>query len=110
MGRKTRLLKMAQAKAIIWPGPAYVFQVLKFGIEGKMKYNIFFQKVVIKLFCKSQFSHRSVNLFFISVTIKDKLADLCGNQLLKNDVINTFCEIEPPGKHPSVPRQDAGST
>ena len=37
------------------------------------------QKVFIKSFCKSQFPHKSVNLFFISVMIKDKLTDLCGN-------------------------------
>ena len=33
------------------------------------------QKVFIK-FCKSQFLHKSVNLFFILVIVKDKLTDL----------------------------------
>jgi hypothetical protein len=28
------------------------------------------------------------------VTIKDKLTNLCGNELLQNDFLNTFCEIE----------------
>ena len=37
------------------------------------------QKVFIKSFCKSQFPHKSVNLFFILVIIKDKLTNLCGN-------------------------------
>ena len=34
---------------------------------------------VFKSFCKSQFPHKFVNLFFISVIIKDKLTDLCEN-------------------------------
>ena len=37
------------------------------------------QKVFIKFFCKSQFRHKSVNLFFILVIIKDTSTDLCGN-------------------------------
>ena len=36
-------------------------------------------KVFLKSFCKSQFPHKSVNLFFISVTVKDKLTDLWGS-------------------------------
>ena len=51
------------------------------------------QKVFMKLFCKSLFQQKCVNLVFILVIIKDKLTDLCGNGLLQNDVINTFCEI-----------------
>ena len=35
--------------------------------------------VFIMSFCKRQFPHKSVNLFFISVIRKDKLTDLCGN-------------------------------
>ena len=42
---------------------------------------------------KSQFPHKSVNVFFILVIITDKLTDLCGNLLLRKDFINTFCEI-----------------
>jgi len=34
------------------------------------------QKVFLKSFCKSQFPHKSVNLFFILVIVKDKLTDL----------------------------------
>ena len=37
------------------------------------------QKVSIKSFCKSRFPHKSVDIFFTLVTIKDKLTDLCGN-------------------------------
>ena len=37
------------------------------------------QKVFIKLFCKSQFPHQSVNLSFIVTNMKDKLTNLCGN-------------------------------
>ena len=38
-----------------------------------------FRDMVINLFCKSQFSHKSANLFFISVVIMVKSTDLCGN-------------------------------
>ena len=41
-------------------------------------------------FCRSQFPHKSVNLFVTLVIIKDKMMDLCGNWLLKNDLRNTF--------------------
>ena len=51
------------------------------------------QKVFINSFCTSRFPHKSVNLFFKSVMIKDELTDLCGNEPLQNDVINTYCEI-----------------
>jgi len=36
-------------------------------------------KVLLKPFCKSQFPHKSVNLFFILVIVKDKLTDLWGS-------------------------------
>ena len=35
-------------------------------------------KVFITLFCKDEFPQKNVNFFFISVTIKDELTDLCG--------------------------------
>jgi len=41
-------------------------------------------------FCKSQFPHKSVDLFFLSVAIKDRLTDSCGNWLMQNNFINTF--------------------
>ena len=37
------------------------------------------QKVFIKLFCTSHFPHKSINLFFILVIIKDKLTGSWGN-------------------------------
>ena len=37
------------------------------------------QTVFVKSFCKSQFPHKSVNLFVILVMIKDKLTDLWGS-------------------------------
>ena len=37
------------------------------------------QKVFIKLPCKCPFPHKSVNLFFMLVMIKDTLTVLCGN-------------------------------
>jgi len=51
------------------------------------------QKVFIKSFCESQFPHKSVNVSFIITDIKNELTDLCGNSLLQNNFINTFCEI-----------------
>ena len=50
-------------------------------------------EVSIKSFCKSQFPHKLVNLFFTSVMMKDKLTDLWGNRFLKTDFVNTFCAI-----------------
>jgi hypothetical protein len=37
------------------------------------------QDVFNQSFCKSQFSHKFVNLFFILVITQDKLTDLCGD-------------------------------
>ena len=37
------------------------------------------QKVFIQLFCQSQFSRKSVNLFFITTDVKNTLTILCGN-------------------------------
>ena len=34
------------------------------------------QKVFVKSFCRSEFPHKSVNLFYVLVIIKDKLTDL----------------------------------
>ena len=50
-------------------------------------------KVLMKLFCKSQFPHKSVNLFFKLVIVKDELTDLCGYWHLQNDFKKTLCEI-----------------
>jgi len=47
---------------------------IRFGLTSLIS-----QKVFIKMFCKSQFLHKSVKLFFMLVNIKDKLKDLCGN-------------------------------
>ena len=47
-----------------------------------------------KSFCKSQFPHKSVNLSFIITNIKSQLTDVCGNELLQNDAVNPFCEIQ----------------
>ena len=51
------------------------------------------QKVFVKLFCKCQFLHKSVNVSLITTNIKNKLQDLCGNGHLPNDFINTLCEL-----------------
>ena len=47
----------------------------------------------IEPFFRSQFLHGTVKLFFILMIMNNKLRDLCGNWLLQNDFINTFCEI-----------------
>ena len=51
-------------------------------------------KVFFKLFCRSQFPHKSVNLSFSITYAKKRLTDLCGNSLLQNDFKNTLCGIE----------------
>ena len=54
-------------------------------------------KVFLKSFCRSQLLHTSVSLSFAITNMKDKLAYLCGNRLLQNNFMNTFCcaaEIE----------------
>ena len=45
-------------------------------------------------FCKSQFLHKSVKLFFIWVILQDTLIHLWGSRLLQNDFKNTLCEIK----------------
>ena len=50
-------------------------------------------KVFSRLFCESQLPHKSVNVFFIISNVTNNLKNLCGNWLLQNDFINTFCEI-----------------
>ena len=54
---------------------------------------LFSHKVFLKSFCKSQSLHKSVNLFCISVMIKDKLPDLCDKLTFQNDFLNTFSVI-----------------
>ena len=51
------------------------------------------QKVIKNSFCRSQLTHKPVNLFVIITNIRTKLSDLCGNGLLQNDFVNTFGEI-----------------
>ena len=43
------------------------------------RYKFISHKVFLKSFCKSQFPHNSVNLFFILVIVKDKLTDFLGS-------------------------------
>ena len=46
----------------------------------------------MKSFCKSQFPHKSVNVFFVLVIIKDKLTTCCVNTS-QDDFSSTFSEI-----------------
>jgi hypothetical protein len=83
---RIRCIFLVPARAVIHPA----------GVPGATSVpsalGSFSTEVSIKSFCTSQFQHKSVNLSFTKVTIKDKLTDLCGNRLLQNDSINTFCE------------------
>ena len=54
------------------------------------------RKVFIESFRKGQFPHKSVQLFFILAIMKHRLKNMCGNRLLRNDVVNAFGEINPP--------------
>ena len=60
------------------------------------------QKVFIKSFFTGQFTYKSVNLSFMVTRMKEKLTDLCGNGLLQDDFINTFCETRL-REHPAPP-------
>ena len=51
------------------------------------------QKVYVKLFLKSPFPHKTIDLFFILVMKKDMLTDLWWTGLLQNDFQNTVCGI-----------------
>ena len=51
-------------------------------------------KMSVKSFCKSQFPHKFVILFFILVIMKDTLTNLSGNEVLRNDNINYLCEMK----------------
>ena len=66
----------------------------------KKKRRLIPQIVLAKSFCKSRFPHKSVNLSAIITNIKNELSDVCGNELLQNDVVNTFYEIR------ALPRDD----
>ena len=52
-------------------------------------------KVFLKLFCRSQLLHKSVNLSFAFTNMKNKLTDFSGNWLLQTDSENTLCEMNP---------------
>ena len=74
-------LKCGKNKGI---GSFDLFESVGFGTVGGVKgfsswREFIFRKVHIKSFCKSQFPHRSVNVFFTFVIKEDKLTDLCEN-------------------------------
>ena len=48
---------------------------------------------VYRFVVQNQFPHKSVSVSFIITNIKKKMTDLCGNWLLQNKFMNTFCEI-----------------
>ena len=62
------------------------------GPNHHRQYKFISHKVFVESFWKSQLPHKSVNLFFTSVKIKDKLRDLCEKCLWQNNFVNTFCE------------------
>ena len=60
---------------------------------GALLHEFISHKILLKSCCKSQFLQKFVDLFFISVIIKNTLTHLCGNGLLQNDLINIFFEM-----------------
>ena len=58
---------------------------------GSMRISL---KVCFKSVCSSKLPHESVDLCVIIINVKNKLTDLCGNQLLQNDFKNALCEIK----------------
>ena len=51
----------------------------KFSKNRNQQCTLTSQKVFMKSLCKSQFQHKFVTLFFIPVTLKNKLTDSCRN-------------------------------
>ena len=72
--------------------PTHGLACRDFSFDGASISHTFF----LTSFCKSQFSHKFANSFFILVIVTDKLTDLLGNQLLQNDV--KPCETTSPGE------------
>ena len=64
-----------------------------FGCQELRQATFISHEVFFKSFCKVQFPHKSVNLFFILVIAKDKWMGLWGRWLLNKDDGNTLCEI-----------------
>jgi hypothetical protein len=58
-----------------------------------MKRISYLTESVYKVVLQSQFPHKSVDISFKITGIQNELTSLCGNWLLQNDFINTFCEI-----------------
>ena len=52
--------------------------ILSDKLVGPNQTDIISNKVLMKLFRKSQFPHKSVTLFFIMTGMKDTLMNLCG--------------------------------
>ena len=58
-------------------------------------------RVFILSICRSRPPHKSINLSYTIIDIKDELTDWCGNGLLQNVVANNLCEMNSvtPPKH-----------
>ena len=67
--------------------------------SSSFRFTLISHTVLLKSFCRSQFPHKFVNLFFILVIVKGKLTDLWGSSLLQSGFQNTLCEMN------SVPRR-----
>ena len=72
-----------------YPESRYDFQVKQLKpisvVRISLGKNLVLYKVLLKLFCRSQFPQKFVNPFLILVIVKDKLTDLWGGFLLHND-------------------------
>ena len=71
---KTFLVEIGQ----VFPQPLYLVTYSQLW-AGSPPVAFISHKVFIKSFCKSQFPHKFVNVFFIIAIVKDELTDLCGN-------------------------------
>ena len=71
--------------------------LIRWYVGNQQKHNgladLISQKALRKSFCRSQFPHKSENLFFKLVMIKDQLTELCRNGLLQNECINTGIDL-----------------
>ena len=80
----TSLVRCVQEMAVVDPDAldaacSFIKKSLAENLRAEFQKVLIPQKALTKSFCKSQFPHRSVTLSLLSVMMKKKLTDLCGN-------------------------------
>ena len=57
------------------------------------RWGLISHEVFIQFFWTSQFPHKSVDFFIMSVITKDELVDFCGNGFFQSNFMIDWCEI-----------------